>query len=146
MKLKGALPLAAILLALSVPTAASERESCRNVGNGIKRCEATFSDRNYPDKIIKTIRYSDARKDVSEWEINFADGIDGLWPAALIGSSMLILAPSSTAQERAKLLSSLLRNSAVAGTESFSMGRYEWVSAKLGGGTMIRAIRKKGER
>jgi hypothetical protein len=123
---------------LTVPALAAA-ETCEILKTGGKRCEHIFS-----NSTMRTVVYSDRHGNILDWEINFPlDSKSNLPAVTLIEGTMAILTPSSTVETRSQTFRSLADNVAKAESKIIAVGNYDWVSAKLPEGAMMRASVRK---
>jgi hypothetical protein len=119
------------------------KERCEVSKAGIKRCEQLFHNPDGAMPDWKTITYFDHARDMIDFEADFHRDTKILHPAILIGATMAILNPKSTAEERGALFERLLANALKENFELIPFGRYMWTSGKMGPTIIVRASRKK---
>lgn len=128
------------LLTLTIASSATGvlavQERCETSKAGIKRCESDVAG-------MKSTLYTDRARNVTDWELNFPRKIDGVWPTALIGATMLILVPNSTKEERFAMFRRLIDGAAQDKFEFITFGNYEWIVSKTDTTVMVRASRKR---
>jgi hypothetical protein len=131
------------LLFLSLVSSAQAEQRCdKPTKSGVKRCEASFTDKK-TGKDWKTITYFDRRGDLVDFEANFPKDVDQLFPIVMIGATMAITNPSSTPEQRKGLLDRLAVNAGKTSSEYIDDGRYQWTSVRMGTTYIFRAVRKK---
>jgi hypothetical protein len=112
------------------------QEHCETSKAGIKRCERDVAG-------MKSTLYTDRAHNVTNWELSFPRKIDGVWPTALIGATMLILVPHSTTEERSAMFRRLIDGAAQDKFEFIPLGNYEWIASKTDTTIIVRASRKR---
>ena len=117
-------------------------ETCAVSKASIKRCEHIFP--GPAAAPMKTIIYSDRYGNILDWEINFAsESQSNLEAVALIEATMAILAPNSTVESRSQTFRVLADSVMKAEAKTVTLGKYDWVTAKMPDGSMIRASIRK---
>jgi hypothetical protein len=98
---------------------------------GIKRCEEIVTSKVDPTINWKTITYTDSNKEIVDLAITFSRKMgEPIYADALVGSSMRILAPDLSQDDRRLLIVRLLQNADEKQSEFIPAGRYEWTSFK----------------
>jgi hypothetical protein len=140
--------LAPVLLIGSVwiagPQAAQRCEAPSSAG--IKRCEEIVTSKVDSTISWKTITYTDSNKKIVDLAITFSRKIgEPIYADALVGSSMMFLAPELSQDDRRVLIVRLLQNADEKQSEFIPAGKYEWTSFKTATDYTIRASIRKRE-
>ncbi|MCP3399191.1 hypothetical protein [Bradyrhizobium sp. CCGB20] len=138
--------LALMLLAGCAPLKATGApEHCdKPSAAGIKRCEEVVASKDDPTTTWKTVTYSDRSKNIVDLEITFPRKMgEPIYVTALIVSSMAILSPELTTDERGNLFKRLVQNASKEQPAFISAGKYEWTSFRTASDYTFRATKQK---
>ena len=113
---------------------------------GIKRCEESVTSKVDPTINWKTITYTDSNKKIVDLAITFSRKMgEPIYADALVGSSMMILVPELSQDDRRVLIIRLLQNADEKQSAFIPAGKYEWTSFKTATDYTIRASIRKQE-